>query len=275
VLPAAELPAAAGTRLPLGRGESDLEPVWHDFATSPHLTVLGDTGSGKSAALRLVAAAVPRWYRPGQAQVLLVDSRRVLLDAVPEQYRRGFAYSPSAAADLVRELAAELRDRLPGPEISPQQLPRRDWWTGPEVFVLVDDYDLMAGPGGGPLDTLLDLLPQAADIGLHVVLTRNAAGSARLSVDPVVRRLQETNTPDLALSCPPTEMPLLNGMRPRQLPPGRALLVTRRTATMLQVGWLDSAGPPDPTVPPSGPAPTHRAGRAGAAPTQVGRSQQS
>jgi hypothetical protein len=97
----------------------------------------------------------------------------------------------------------------------------------------------------------------------------------------VVRRLQETNTPDLALSCPPTEMPLLNGMRPRQLPPGRALLVTRRTATMLQVGWLDPAEPadptepPDPTGPPSGPDPTHRASRAAAAPMHVGRRQRS
>src|SRR5262249_58117243 len=116
---------------------------------------------------------------------------------------------------------------------------------------LVDDDDLLASPGGGPLDTLLDLLPQAADIGLHVVLTRNAAGSARLSVDPVVRRLQETNTPDLALSCPPNELPLLNGMRPRQLPPGRALLVTPRTAPTLPVGWL--APPPPPPAPPHPP----------------------
>jgi S-DNA-T family DNA segregation ATPase FtsK/SpoIIIE len=94
---------------------------------------------------------------------------------------------------------------------------------------------------GGPLNALIDLLPQAADIGLHVVLARSAAGSGRLSMDAVVRRLQESNTPDLALSCPPNEMPLLNGMRPRQFPPGRGLVVTRRSATQLQVGWLPPA----------------------------------
>jgi S-DNA-T family DNA segregation ATPase FtsK/SpoIIIE len=127
---------------------------------------------------------------------------------------------------------------MPGAGVTPAQLARRDWWSGPDVYILVDDYDLMTGALGGPLNALIDLLPQAADIGLHVVLARGAAGSARVSMDAVVRRLQESNTPDLALSCPPTEMPLLNGMRPRQFPPGRGLVVTRRGAAQLQVGWL-------------------------------------
>jgi hypothetical protein len=90
---------------------------------------------------------------------------------VPGEYRHGFAFSAVAVGELVREVAGELRGRLPGPDVTPQQLQRRDWWTGPEVFVLVDDYDLLAGPGGGPLDPLLDLLPQAADIG-HPQLRR-------------------------------------------------------------------------------------------------------
>jgi DNA segregation ATPase FtsK/SpoIIIE, S-DNA-T family len=243
LLPAADLPAPTGTvAVALGRGETDLEPVWHDFATSPHLTVLGDTGAGKSAVLRLVAAAIPARYPAGAAEVLVVDSRRALVEAVPADYRLGFAFSAAAGSELVAGVADRLRARLPGPEVTPAQLARRDWWSGPEIFILVDDYDLLAGPVGGPLNPLVDLLPQAADIGLHVVLARGAAGSGRMSVDPVIRRLQESNTPDLALSCPPNEMPLLNGMRPRELPPGRALLVTRRSATMLQVGWLEPGG---------------------------------
>src|SRR5262249_13275287 len=134
---------------------------------------------------------------------------------------------------------------------------------------LVDDDDLLASPGGGPLDTLLDLLPQAADIGLHVVLTRNAAGSARLSVDPVVRRLQETNTPDLALSCPPNELPLLNGMRPPPLPPRPALLGTPRTATMLH-GRPPRPPPPHPH-PPAGSAPRRTPGPPRAGPPSRGQ----
>ncbi|MFI0468677.1 type VII secretion protein EccCa [Saccharopolyspora sp. 5N102] len=243
VLDAADLPAPEGKlRVALGLGESDLQPVWHDFNQQPHLTVLGDNASGKTGLLRLIADAIPKQYAPGEAELILVDSRRVLLDAVPDEYRRGFAFSAAAAAELVGQAAGELRERLPGVDVTPQQLQRRDWWSGPEVFIFVDDYDLLASGMGGPLDSLLDLLPQAADIGLHVILARSAAGSARLSMDSVVRRMQESNTPDLALSCPPTEMPLLNGMRPQQLPAGRAHLVTRRSATLLQTGWLEPRG---------------------------------
>ncbi|WP_447002031.1 type VII secretion protein EccCa [Saccharothrix isguenensis] len=240
VLPAGRLPAPErGPRVALGAGELDLLPVWHDFAAKPHLTVLGDTGSGKTAVLRLLAAAIPRVYSPEQAQVVVVDPRRTLLDSVPEAYRRGVAVSTSAAAELIRPVAAELKQRVPGADIPPSRLRERDWWSGPEVFVVVDDYDLLTGAMGGPLDPLVELLPQAGDIGLHVVLSRAAAGSGRTSMDAVVRRLQESNTPELALSMPPNEMPLLNGVRGRQLPPGRAVLVTRRDATGLQVGWTE------------------------------------
>jgi DNA segregation ATPase FtsK/SpoIIIE, S-DNA-T family len=251
VLPAGELPAPEGRlRMPLGLAERDLQPVWHDFTSHPHLTVLGDAGSGKSAVLRLVAHAIVANHSPQQARVLVIDTRRILLEAVPEAYRLGSAYSAKAAGELVTKLSEELRARLPGPEITPQQLARRDWWSGPDLYILVDDYDLLAIPmQGGPLDSLVDLLPQASDVGLHVVLARAAAGSSRMSMDSVVRRLQESNSPDLALSCPPGEMPLLNGMRPRQFPPGRGLLVTRRLATQLQVGWIDPDAPP-----PAGPS---------------------
>ena len=51
-------------------------------------------------------------------------------------------------------------------------------------------------------------------------------------------RLQESNTPDLALSCPPSEGPLLGNVRPRQFPPGRGMLLTRRQHLVLQTGYV-------------------------------------
>jgi S-DNA-T family DNA segregation ATPase FtsK/SpoIIIE len=78
---------------------------------------------------------------------------------------------------------------------------------------------------------LVDFLPQAGDIG----------GSMRTSGDPVLRRLQESNTPDIALSCPASEGSLLGNVRPRQFPPGRAMLLTRRNHQILQTAFVDDS----------------------------------
>ncbi|MBK1787791.1 type VII secretion protein EccCa [Prauserella cavernicola] len=241
VLPASELPAPLpGPKVALGAGELDLKPVWHDFTDRPHLTIVGDSASGKTAALRLIAQAITAVYTPEQAQILVVDPRRTLLESVPDAYRRGAAVSAPAAETMVREVSELLRERVPGTDITPAQLRRRDWWSGPEVFVLVDDYDLLLGATGGPFGPMVELVPQAADIGLHMVMARAAAGSSRSAMEPVTRRLQESNTPELALSMPANELPLLNGARGRQLPPGRAQLVTRRDGIGLQIGWTEA-----------------------------------
>jgi S-DNA-T family DNA segregation ATPase FtsK/SpoIIIE len=246
LLPAAELPPAqrsgpgGSLRLALGLAERDFQPVWHDFAANPHLTVIGDNASGKTAVLRLVVRTLIDSYTPDEVQLVVLDSRRALLEHVPQEYRAGTGYTGPLAAEVVNDLSEQLRARLPGAEITQQQLARRDWWTGPEYYIVVDDYDLLMGSrGSGPLDAIVDLVPVAGDIGLHIVLTRPAAGSSRLSMDSVIRRLQESNTPDLALSVPTNEMPLLNGMRPRPFPPGRGMVVTRRAATQLQIGWTE------------------------------------
>ena len=49
---------------------------------------------------------------------------------------------------------------------------------GAEARVLVDDYDLIATAGGNPLLTLLPLLAQSQDIGLHVIIARRMGGAA-------------------------------------------------------------------------------------------------
>jgi S-DNA-T family DNA segregation ATPase FtsK/SpoIIIE len=238
-LPASQLPAPQGKlKVAIGWSETELAPVWHDFAATPHLTILGDTESGKTNLLRLVARAVTSRYTPDEARILLVDLRRELYDAVPAEFRLGYAVSAAAAGQVVTGITAELRDRVPGQDITPEQLRRRDWWTGPEMYLLIDDYDLVASSANSPLQPLIDFLPQAGDIGLHVVIARGAAGSIRTNMDQVLRRLQESNTPDLALSCPPSEGALLGNVRPRQFPPGRAMLLTRRGYQILQTALV-------------------------------------
>ncbi|WP_170208851.1 type VII secretion protein EccCa [Micromonospora pisi] len=252
MLPAESLPAPHGdVRVPLGLDESGMQPVWHDFADLPHLTVLGDSESGKTNLLRHLARAVMARYTPAEARILIVDYRRQLFDAVPQPYRLGYSVSADSTKETIADAILGLGPRMPGADVTPEQLRRRDWWSGPRLFVLIDDYDLLAGHDS-PLLPLVPYLSQGADIGFHLVLTRGAANVMRMSMDPLIRRLQETNSPDVALSCPPNEGPLLGNTKPRHLPPGRALLCTRRGARLIQTAWSAPGEPveqPDPDQP--------------------------
>jgi DNA segregation ATPase FtsK/SpoIIIE, S-DNA-T family len=246
VLPADALPPPEGDlRVALGLDEAHLQPVWHSFADLPHLTVLGDSESGKTTLLRHLVRAITMRFSPAEARIMVVDVRRELFDSVPAPYRLGYSVSADSIKETVADAVAGLRPRLPGPDVTAERLRRRDWWTGPRLFVLIDDYDLVAGLDN-PLLPLIPFLPQGSDIGFHLVLTRGAANVLRMAMDPLIRRLQETNSPDVALSCPPGEGPLLGGVKARHLPPGRALLCTRRGSRLIQTAWVEPPRTADP-----------------------------
>ncbi|MFI9005906.1 type VII secretion protein EccCa [Actinosynnema sp. NPDC053489] len=240
-LPVAELPPPEGEldlRVALGLREEDLAPLWHDFGAHPHLLVVGDAESGKTNVLRLVADAVVRRFGPDEAKVIVVDQRRELYDCVPEAHRLGYAVAVDVVKQLVDGAANAMRNRLPGPEVTPARLRRRDWWRGPQLFLVVDDHDLLGGPTASPFLPLLDHLAQGVELGLHVVVARSANGAARGMGDPLLRRLVEVNTPALLLSCPPAEGPVFAGVKPRALVPGRAQHISRRGVSLVQTGLV-------------------------------------
>ena len=74
-----------------------------------------------------------------------------------------------------------------------------------DVYILVDDYDLISGLPLNPLSTLGDLIFQGRDAGIHVVLARSSGGASRAMLDPVIGRLVESGAPALILSGDPHE----------------------------------------------------------------------
>ena len=131
-----------------------------------------------------------------------------------------------------------MKERLPGPDVTPEQLRDRSWWHGPELFVLVDDYDLVAAGATNPLPPLLEFLPQARDIGLHLVITRRAGGAGRALFDPMIARIRELASPGIMMSGPKEEGPLFSDIKPQPLPPGRGRLFTRREGVrLIQLAW--------------------------------------
>ena len=245
VLPAAELPppAATGTRVPFGIDENSLAAVFLDFTADPHFLVLGDTECGKSNLLRLAAGGIAARFTPGQAKVIFLDYRRSLLDAAQIPHQIGYATSSVAAATLLEDVRGALNTRLPPPDLTPDQLRSRSWWNGSDLFLIVDDYDLVAGTQN-PLLALAEFLPQARDVGLHVILARSAGGAGRAMFDPVIQRLREMGSPGLIMSGSKDEGALLGGVRPASQPCGRGFLVGRRNGSrLIQVALLDGNGP--------------------------------
>ena len=218
-----------------------------DFAADPHFLVLGDTECGKSNLLRLAAEGIAARFTPDQAKIIFLDYRRSLLDAAQIPHQIGYATSSVAAAALLDEVRGALNTRLPPPDLTPDQLRSRSWWSGSDLFVIVDDYDLVSGTRN-PLLALSEFLPQARDVGLHVILARSAGGAGRAMFDPVIQRLREMGSPGLIMSGSKDEGALLGGIRPAAQPCGRGFLVGRRNGSRLvQVALLgdrDAEGTP-------------------------------
>lgn len=199
-----------GGGLVVGLGEDDLRPVRIDLSDQ-HLLVFGEPGAGKTAVLRLLCREIVR-TEPDAALVVL-DPRRAL---------PGFGDGGLRALDPLLEL---LRDRI------------RDEPTGAApIHLVVDDYGLAAQA----LVPLADLLPHARDIGLRVILARNSGGAARALYDPVLAALRESGPMGLQLSAAPEDGPLVGSVRPRAMPPGRGVLVSRGDGErIIQAAWTE------------------------------------
>ncbi|KKW65659.1 secretion protein EccC [Mycolicibacterium elephantis] len=227
-------------RLLLGIGERELQPVTLDFAAQPHLLVLGEVEAGKTSVLRLLCHQIIRGAGPEQAQIEIVDFRRSLLGVVESEHLAGYAASPAALTSRLQSLLARLEARMPGENVTQQQLRNGSWWAGPHLYVVVDDYDLVATSTGNPLTPLADFLPYAKDLGLHMIVARRSSGAARAMFDPVLARLREPGCSGLMLSADPEEGVLLGAVRPAPLPPGRGTLIARGGGhQLIQVAWVD------------------------------------
>ena len=219
--------------LAVGVAERSLGPVLLDPAANPTFIVLGDTGSGKSGFLRTLAARIQETYPPEQARMLVIDHRRSLLGGIEGEHLVGYGTNHQVTANLIGGVVQLLEARLPGPEVTPQELRDRSWWQGPDIFVLIDDFDLVASSEAHPLMPLLPFIPHAGDIGLRIFAARRTGGAMRGLFEPVLARIRDMGSPGLLLSGSRDEGPLLGGLRAQPMPPGRGYLVNRQGNSQL------------------------------------------
>ena len=226
-LPEQQILPTGGGDMILGVEESRLGPLVFNTRAESHLYLFGDSKTGKSTFLRSIMQEITRLYTPDQAKIIAIDMRRSLMSDVPEEYTLRYITNHEAAMKDLRDTAGFLRGRLPGSDVTAEQIRERSWWSGPEFWVLVDDYDLAVTMSGNPIAELIDLLPQASDIGLHVVLTRRMGGAARATFEKVLQMMGDLAVTGILLSGNPSEGAIINGVKPRRAIPGRAQVIHR------------------------------------------------
>lgn len=203
-------------------GGPRLAGVHWDWERFPHLVVVGQSGAGATTALRSVIHGLQRqqqWkqqhsHPDGQEmEILMTDTRRGLLGLPGYEVATLFR-------ERLEQVCEELRARIPSADISPEQLALKNWWCGPEYFIVVDDADVDPG-----LDALVDLLPYAGDIGLHVVVARRSGQFARQMYQPLMQAIRDQSA-WLLLSAPREDGPIA-GQRLSLSAPGRGVFVQK------------------------------------------------
>jgi type VII secretion protein EccCb len=235
--------------VPLGVRESDLSVAYTDMQRSPHVLVFGAPKSGKTRIAHAIAQAICLRNNRDQVRFMVGDFRSGLLDAVPESHllsAGAINRNATALDESVKALAVLLQKRLPPADLTTTQLRSRSWWSGPDIVLLVDDWHMVVAAAGGvpPMAPLWPLLPAAADIGLHLIVTCQMSQAQRATMDRFVGAAYGAGTPTLFLSGEKTEFPS-SAFKLKRRPPGQALLVSPDAKEVIQAAYVD---PPEEEV---------------------------
>jgi S-DNA-T family DNA segregation ATPase FtsK/SpoIIIE len=223
--------------------EDNLEPVFVDFEQDPFLLVFGESESGKSNLLKLLIQRLTERYDGNSCKLFVVDNRRSLLGVTPPSHLAEYIPMSNQMQHHMDALADLMQRRTPTAEVTAQQLRDRSWWSGPTVYVIVDDYDLVSTSSGNPLAGLTELLPFARDVGVRFIIARSTAGAGRAGYESFMQRIKELGAQGVVLAGDPAEGDLLGGVRPRPMPAGRGVFVSRkRGKPLVQVGLVADGG---------------------------------
>ena len=243
VLPYEQLPALRQAPrkelVPVGVNEDELATLCLDFDAEPHFAIFADGESGKTNMLRAIVRGIMTNYTPKEAVILLVDYRRTMLGYINTDHLLSYAVSGNQLTGMVKDVRGSMEGRLPGPDVTQEQLRNRSWWKGPELFVIVDDYDLVATQAGNPLQPLSEFLAQAKDVGLHMIVARRTGGASRATYDPVIGKLKEISSPGFVGSGSKDEGVLWGTVKPSAQPPGRGVIISRKLGQQrMQAAWV-------------------------------------
>lgn len=260
--------------VPFGVSEVGLAPAIANFAAHPHLLFVGNAECGKSSALAAVAQGVMQAYTPEQARIFVVDPKNSLAQVVEgahlgtyrarqvsedgvrypvnDQHLPGYVWRAQQARDMAEDLAGLLASREIGELVSQADIRSGvTRWSGPEIFIFVDDEEMVQawGETGGwndsnPLAILKDFIERGKDVGLHLVVARRVVQWARAAGSPVVSALLRMLSPGVVMDGSRIEGQILGNILAAEQPRGRGIYVTDKLAAPMQIALPDPLDEP-------------------------------
>jgi len=242
-------PVTRRSLIPFGLSETDLGPAYLDIADHPHAVAVGAPRSGRSNFLRVLCRAITSLYRPEEAQILVLDPRRTLLGVVQGPHLRDYAYTQSAIREAIRVLVAELDTRQPPPGTTQEEMMTKTFWSGPEIFVVIDDAGVWPTMDN-PLMGLAPHIEGARDTGLHVLAATAVANWNQVAIgSSVLGKLRGSLSPILILDGRRDAGKIAADIYAEPQRPGKAIYYTRSATTGALIGWSEPPTPPSPAGP--------------------------
>lgn len=182
--------------LPIGIKTQDLHVVDLKFeADMQHFIVAGEPRSGKTNALRVLMNDVVKQRSNKKAKFLFYDPRNEFF--VEERILRknkmslGHATSAKEMFDLLAKVTEVLRDRVPSDEeldkYSREQISKRSWYTGPDIYIIVDNImDLEKANRFGDdteLARFASILKTRNDLGCYVFAAARSSDASYLGTN--------------------------------------------------------------------------------------------
>lgn len=259
--------------VPFGVSEVGLRPAIIDFARHPHLVVTGEAKCGKSQTLASVAQGIMDVYGPGEAKIYVISPDHALVQFVGEDYLGRYEHleatpegtlQPSGRAlsgyvsredqilALDAHLARELAGRVRPDDVTQDEIATgRRRWSGPEIFVLVDNEHELEAWVIGKYDKVFALQNVAAfvkrghEVGLHVIVARQINSWARCLSTPLMGELLDTLCPMLVMAGDRSEGKIVGDVFAGPMTKGRGVyVVPNEHRAPVQVALPDPVGTP-------------------------------
>ncbi len=245
-----------GVTATLGIDDATLQPVGVNLREyGQHFAVLGGPVSGKTTILGTWILSIAAHRAPQEVMLVLVDARGRLVryggvDCVPLSELPHVVHTadPYDSLEVIhKKLEKEFAWRTESRKSDPRII-------FPEIFVVIDDYDLLPSPSSTASTGLLRSEPPSAKLAnlarrhgeeLHFVISHTLNKPTFIPSDPLLRVLSGAN---YGMAMGSVEMPNALGARVlrgsvSELPPGRGFLVRSGREQLIQIAAVDRERP--------------------------------